>query len=325
MTNKEDIQINYSKLNNTADCLICCTPKGFIIYNINPFRILLNKKISGGFNFGFLYNRSNIIFLVGTGVNTNFPTNRLIIWDEYLRKTIAEISISDKIDGIKILNNYICVYSKSKCYIYDLETLSHKQSINLVSYAMDCYLSNDDFLFAFPNLNYKNIGYVNIKTNKKLLEFTAHQYVIHKIAVSHNGKFIATCSNEGRIIKLFTNRGNLVREYTRGYYIKNISYLGFSECDNWIICSSDYSTIHLFNLRSNNEYTFGRRERATCNFVHNDIIHNCYFNTETRTIIFNSSQKIYIGQIIDNQIKITQTYLLVIEKDPFSLSPKISR
>ena len=55
------------------------------------------------------------------------------------------------------------------------------------------------------------------------------------------------------------------------------------------------------------------------------MVHNCYFNTETRTIIFNSSQKIYIGQIIDNQIKITQTYLLVIEKDPFSLSPKISR
>ena len=63
------------------------------------------------------------------------------------------------------------------------------------------------------------------------------------------------------------------------------------------------------------------RERANFIYKLKDIVYNCYINDNNNTIIFNSNKNIYLGKIDNNQLLINKTFLLVIEQDPFSLSP----
>ena len=98
----ENFSINNTSYNKEKNCLFCSTSQGFIVYNIKPFRQLLKKYISGGLNFGNIYSRTNIFFFVGTGINSEYPTNRVIVWDQKLNKKIAEISINTKIEVFKL-------------------------------------------------------------------------------------------------------------------------------------------------------------------------------------------------------------------------------
>jgi hypothetical protein len=53
---------------------------------------------------------------------------------------------------------------------------------------------------------------------------------------------------------------------------------------------------------------------------------NCHLDEEKNIIIFNSLNKIYTGTLSgsqqDTKLTINHNYLLIIDKDPFSLSPK---
>jgi hypothetical protein len=86
MDNQNSYIINSTCFNKDKDCLFCCTNQGFIIFNVKPFRQLIKKTFQGGFNFGYIYKRSNLFFLVGTGINSDYPTNRIVIWDEKEKK-----------------------------------------------------------------------------------------------------------------------------------------------------------------------------------------------------------------------------------------------
>ena len=323
---KENIVINCCKFNNTYDCLFCGTQDGLIIYDIEPFRQLFKKNIEGGITLGTIYNKSNILFLIGTGINPDYPPNRCIIWDINIRNKICSISINEKIEGFNILNKHIFIYSKQKGYIYNFDTLKLKHKINLVSNGLSCNIQNSDiYILSHPLINYNNIGNILIKTNTDQHIIKCHSDTIEKIAISYCGTKIITCSNKGLLIKLYyLHNQELINTYHRGYVSKNISYLGFSLDNNWIICATKHSSIHLFKIELSNDNILLNllRQRPTYSYTVKDTIIDCTFNTNTGKIYFNSLYKFYSGIINNNILNIKQSQILLIENDPFSLSPK---
>ena len=318
-----NFNIHHTQYNFDKTSLFCSTNKGFIIYNINPFRQLLKRNIKGGISYGVIYQRSNIIFFVGTGISPEYPTNCLIIWDEKLKKKIAQITIKNKIEGFKINEYNIQVWFKKNVYIYGLMNLAKLKEISIISYSFSSIITPKGYLICFPSIDYKNLGKMVIKSNNSLINVQAHKDSIHKLALSPDGKYIATCSSKGYLLKLFNNKGILIREYNRGFTSKQISFLGFSTKSRWLICATEYSTIHLFDLENEIMPLTFFRERSRYTYNINEIVIDCYINDDENKIIFNSLNKIYTGYFSNNKIIINHTYLLMIEKDPFSFSPKL--
>lgn len=322
MTTQNIININNSSYNTDNSCLFCCTSQGLLIYNINPFRQIMKKYIEGGLNFGCVLGRTNIFFLVGTGVNSKYPTNRVVIWDYHKNSRIAEISINSKIEGL-LLNNMIIINSKNKIYAYDIDSLEKKYELDIVSPLFSIYFKDDYYLLCYPLISYSEIGTIVINEKKKYNQVKAHADQIQQIAISHDGNKIATCSIKGFLIKIFDKFGQLVNTFSRGMYSKTICYLGFSVNDEWLICATEFGTIHLFDIvNCDNIFPRLMRTRSSYNYKTNDIITDCYYNEKSNIIYFNSLSKIYSGYIDNNSLIINETYLLIIEKDPFSLSPK---
>ena len=185
------------------------------------------------------------------------------------------------------------------------------------------YFNQDYHLLSYPLISYNEIGTIIIKDPKKYKQVKAHADQIQKIAISHDGCKIATCSIKGFLIKVFDRNGELIHTFSRGMYSKKISFLGFSHSDKWIICATEFGTVHLFDIENSDSLFPGIiRSRSTYNYKVNDIIIDCYYNENSNLIYFNSLLKIYSGQVNKNEIFINETYLLIIQRDPFSLSPK---
>lgn len=326
MDYKTNFIINHTTFNTDHTLLFCSTNQGIRIYNINPFRQLFCKTIKGGISFGSIYQRSNIFYLVGTGIHPDYPTNRLIVWDEYQKKKIAEVSIKNKIEGFILDDQFLQIYSKKNIFIYDLYTLNKNYDLSLVSYTFSSYLYKKNYTLCYPLINYQDIGKIVIKKNGSHIHIHSHNDPIHQIAISPDGKYIATCSNKGYLVKLFSSTGSLVREYNRGFISKQVSYLGFSSHSNWLICATEYSTLHLFDVNNESINIPFWRERSRHTYNIDEIIVNCHLDEEKKVIIFNSVNKIYTGNLSgcqpDTKLTINHKYLLIIDKDPFSLSPK---
>jgi len=53
---------------------------------------LHNVDFEGGIKLGEMLFRTNIIGFVGTGNNTSYPSNRLILWDDIQHRPFGELN-----------------------------------------------------------------------------------------------------------------------------------------------------------------------------------------------------------------------------------------
>jgi len=60
--------------------------------NILLTLILHNVDFEGGIKLGEMLFRTNIIGFVGTGNNTSYPSNRLILWDDIQHRPFGELN-----------------------------------------------------------------------------------------------------------------------------------------------------------------------------------------------------------------------------------------
>lgn len=78
----------------------------------------------------------------------------------------------------------------------------------------------------------------------------AHDSPLAAMAFSLNGSEIATASEKGTVIRVFSvNDGTKLYEFRRGVKrCVSISSLTFSTCKQYLCCSSNTETVHIFKL-----------------------------------------------------------------------------
>ena len=70
--------------------------------------------------------------------------------------------------------------------------------------------------------------------------------------LNFNGSLVASASEKGTIIRIFaTDTGHAIQEVRRGSEKAEIYSLSFDKNSNWMACSSDKGTIHIFSLSKN--------------------------------------------------------------------------
>eukprot|EP01084_Bolivina_argentea_P097052 174466_1 len=113
----------YIGFNQNYRCFACGTSSGFLIFNSDHGEILFRREFNAGIGFICMLFRTNIIALVGGGINPYFPPNKLIIWDDHQGKAIGEISFKTNVLCVKMRRDKIIILVKDKIYIYNLHNL----------------------------------------------------------------------------------------------------------------------------------------------------------------------------------------------------------
>ena len=203
--------------------------------------------------------RSNILALVGTGINPKFTSDKLIIWDDHRNKIFSELRFYSDILNVKIKtetliattnDNQLYVISLSNLEIINIfQTYENKKGLFAVS-------PNDKLLvLAFP---YRNKGYVKVKNYDSKLNvpsINAHDGEISFLAINYDGTLLATSSEKGTLIRIFnTSNGELIQELRRGAKIADIYFITFDLNNKFIACSSSSGTIHIFSIFSSIKY-----------------------------------------------------------------------
>ena len=88
--------------------------------------------MNGGIGIIEMLKRTNLLALVGGGINPKFPTNQLIIWDDHQGKIISKLRFNDNIISVRLRNDKIIVLTRNKFYAF-----IHYDSARLFQCAME--------------------------------------------------------------------------------------------------------------------------------------------------------------------------------------------
>lgn len=110
---------------------------------------------------------------------------------------------------------------------------------------------DDSNLLAYPVSNTTGtLCLFNMTNLKEHCSIKAHESPVVAIAFNHSYTQIATAGEKGTIIRIFSvTNGERLLEFRRGIIrCVKIASLAFSPCNNYVCCSSDTETVHIFNL-----------------------------------------------------------------------------
>ena len=225
--------------------------------------------------------RSNILALVGGGNLPKFSENKITIWDDHQGIIMSQIRLNSNIIKVKIREDVIIGALIDKIYIINmntletmdiLETLNNPNGILSISYKIN------DIYIAFPNSKCK--GKVEINNyiisknnfNKDQPKFIqAHESNIAYITLNNEGTLLATASDKGTLIRLFNIlKTEKIIELRRGAKNAIINCLAFDINTEFIGCTSDSFTVHIFDIHEINKFLEQKEEKSQSNTNNNN-------------------------------------------------------
>lgn len=113
--------------------------------------------------------RTNIIALVGSGENTSFPKEKLILWDDIAHRPFSELSFKSDVLNVKLRKDRVVVVLEKKVYVYNFENLDCSDSFvtcenpkGLVSLST----SENSCVLAIPDDKIGNVKLVLFRKDK---------------------------------------------------------------------------------------------------------------------------------------------------------------
>jgi len=245
-------ELLYVGFNQDFGCFACGTDTGFRIYNCDPFKETFQRDFNkGGIGYVEMLFRCNILALVGGGRNPRYPPNKVMIWDDHQNRCIGELSFRSEVKAVKLRRDRVVVVLESKIYVYnfaDLKLVDHIETTsNTKGLCALCPYSSNTVLVC-PGLQRGHIR-VELYDQKKTQLIPAHESSLSCFALNFDGTRLATASETGTIIRIFdTQTGTNLQELRRGADKAEIYSIAFNSNSQWLACSSDKGTVHIFHL-----------------------------------------------------------------------------
>lgn len=238
--------------NQDYGCFACGTTTGFRIYNCDPFKETFKRGFNkGGIGWVEMLFRCNILALVGGGKNPRYPPHKVMIWDDHQNRCIGELSFRSKVRAVKLRRDRVVVVLEYKIYVYnfaDLKLLDHIETYqNTKGLCAICPYTPSTVLVC-PGLQKGHVRCELYDTGKTQL-IPAHEGALSCLALNSDGTRLATASEKGTLIRVFnTHTGQALQELRRGSDRAEIYSLAFNPTTEWLACSSDKGTVHIFSL-----------------------------------------------------------------------------
>ncbi|CAI9295836.1 unnamed protein product [Lactuca saligna] len=239
--------------NQDYGCFAAGTNHGFRIYNCDPFKETFRRDLkSGGFGIIEMLFRSNILALVGGKGNTQYPPNKVIIWDDHQSRCIGEFSFRSEVRAVKLRRDRIVVVLEHKIYVYNFMDLKLLHQIETLANPRGlCCLSHqvNTSVLACPGLRRGQVRVEHFGLNMTKL-INAHDSRIACLTMTMDGLLLATASTKGTLVRIFNAMdGTRLQEVRRGVDRADIYGIALSPNVQWLAVSSDKGTVHIFSLR----------------------------------------------------------------------------
>ena len=107
------------------------TTKGFSIFSLEPLRFRVKRQIEGGVKVVQMVNKTNLILVITTGQDTNYPASYLHFWDDLKLRFVGRINQFDS-DPVSICHadNIITVGLENKVCCLKMGALEIFSTIN---------------------------------------------------------------------------------------------------------------------------------------------------------------------------------------------------
>ncbi|KAK6117864.1 hypothetical protein DH2020_048389 [Rehmannia glutinosa] len=249
----DETELHSVSWNQDYGCFAAGTSCGFRIYNCDPFKETFRRDLkSGGFKIVEMLFRCNILALVGSKANTQYPPNKVIIWDDHQSRVIGEFSFRSEVRAVKLRRDCVVVVLEHKIYVYNFMDLKLLHQIETLANPRGlCSLSQhlNTSVLACPGLRRGQVRVEHFGLNMTKL-ISAHDSKIACMTLTMDGLLLATASVRGTLIRIFnTMDGTRLQEVRRGVDQADIYGIALSPNVKWLAVSSDKGTVHIFSLR----------------------------------------------------------------------------
>ncbi|ESA43890.1 SVP1-like protein 2, variant [Neurospora crassa OR74A] len=216
--------------NHDNSCFAVGLDHGFRIYESGSCVLRTSRDFGAGIGMVQMLGRTNILGLVGGGRQTKLSRNKLVLWDDKSKKQRIVLVLMDRVQ----------VYQTAKPHplLSTYETTDNPLGL--------CCLSSDRI--AFPGRAIGHVQLVEVETGNVSI-ITAHTSALRAMALSQDGELLATASEMGTIIRVYaTSNCARLYELRRGIDKAIIFSIGFSPSGKYLACTSDKSTLHVFDV-----------------------------------------------------------------------------
>ncbi|CAM9633934.1 unnamed protein product, partial [Sphacelaria rigidula] len=235
-------------------CFACGTDNGFRIYNVDPFRETFRRVFSnGGIGTVEMLFRCNLLALVGGGRNPRYPPNKVMIWDDHQSRCIGELSFRSEVKAVRLRRDRVVVVLAQRIYVYrfsDLHLLDRINTIRNDAGLVALCADASNMVLACPGVSR---GHVNVELYdlRRSTLIPAHESELAQLALSMDGKMVATASSRGTLLRVFdTDSGSLLHELRRGMDRAEVTSICFNQQSTFVACCSDRGTVHIFSLEA---------------------------------------------------------------------------
>ncbi|XP_022746764.1 autophagy-related protein 18a-like [Durio zibethinus] len=247
--------IHYLSFNQDNTCFYAATDHGFLVFNTDPYRPLIRRDFDTGLSLLSMLFRFEVFALVGSSPSPSpsaATDSKALLWDDHASRLVGELSFRSPIRSIRLRRDTIVVTLLHKIYVYNFSDLKLLHQLETTSNPKGlCEVSqvSGPMVLVCPGLHKGSVRVENYG-NKRRKFINAHSSNVTCLALTYDGRVLATASSKGTLIRVFnTLDGTLIQEVRRGVDRAEIYSLAFSPTAQWLAVSSDKGTVHVFSLK----------------------------------------------------------------------------
>lgn len=247
-------------------CFTCCMESGIRIYNVDPLveKAHYDVETVGSVQQCEMSFRTNLLAIVSGGSRPKFADNILQIFDDATKKFVLEIAFPSAIKAVRMRRDKLVVALLKEIHVFSFPTPTQKLfSLETKdNYRGLCAVSplatSERQILIFPGHTLGSVQIVDLTCTEKGVSsapvwIPAHKSELACLTLNQQGTRIATASNKGTLIRVWdsTTKSQLV-ELRRGSDPATIFCINFSRDSDYLCCSSDKGTVHIFAIKNTN-------------------------------------------------------------------------
>ncbi|EFJ11542.1 hypothetical protein SELMODRAFT_426221 [Selaginella moellendorffii] len=251
---EKDDYYKHVAFNHDSTRFVCACNDGVEVYDCDPLKLAFgrNPKLAKGLAIAEMEDNLRL-FLLGGGKFPLDDNKRVVIWDEVQgRISSKSYNCASQVLAIKVSGDAVAIVMQNKVelhvYVKANETSRIYSSVTTCNLRGVCALS-PGYVLAIPGLSE---GEVRIHAaHRHPFSINAHANTLSCLALSQNGRFLATASVKGTVVKIYsisTGWGEKLQELRRGKDKAEIWSMAFSPDNHWLALTSDKCTIHVFKV-----------------------------------------------------------------------------
>ncbi|BES98788.1 unnamed protein product [Nesidiocoris tenuis] len=251
------------RFNQDQGCFTCCMESGLRIFNVDPlaYKTSYDLETMGSLSQCEMLHRTNILALVSGGSRPKFANHSVLLYDDNKALVFAVLLFKAPVLAVRLRRDKIVVATATSVHVFSfpdkierlfsLETRYNPLGLLEVT----PILTAERHLLVYPghkpgSVQLVDLSFTEAGITSAPVTINSHKNDLACLAINQQGTLIATASVKGTLIRVWdTVKKRLHVELRRGTDPAKVYCINFSRDSEFLCCSSDNGTIHIFALK----------------------------------------------------------------------------